>query len=210
MGTSEIFGIRLIDTADFWELLARLAFNLTVCFIICRLIYYPKGRNNDYLFTFLMFGVLIFLVCYLLRNVKLSIGFAFGLFAVFAILRYRTQTLPIREMTYLFTVIVVATINGMATKKVTYAELLLTNLVITGFTFALDSTLFFRRESSKRVTYDKVDLIHPDKRQELIEDLKKRTGLNIHRVSVERVNYLRDTARLMVYYYDDQKSKRSS
>ena len=201
----EFFGIQLIDVEYFVELVVRMLFNVTVAFIITRFIYYPKSRNNDYLFTYIMFNLLIFFICIILRNVKLQLGFALGLFAIFSILRYRTRQIPIREMTYLFTIIVVAAINGLANKKVSYAELVFTNIAIIAAVAILDSKWILKRELRKRIRYENINLIHPDKHDELLEDLKARTGINIHRFTVDRINFMRDTARISVYYYDDPK-----
>lgn len=204
---AEIFGIELIDVKDFLELIIRFLFNMSIIFIIVRLLYYPHARRKDYLFTYILISSIIFLLCFLLDNVKLQIGFALGLFAIFGIIRYRTNPIPIKEMTYLFLVIGISVINALANKKVSYAELLFTNFGILFITFLLERVSLIRHESAKTIEYEKIDLIKKDRRQELIADLQERTGIKINRVEIGRISFLRDTVRLKIYYFeDDQES----
>ena len=149
-----------------------------------------------------MFGIVVFFVCILLANVKLRLGFALGLFAIFSLLRYRTDPIPIKEMTYLFIIIGVAVINSLATKKVSYVELLFTNFAIVAVTYGLEKIWLLKRESRKTIIYENIELIKPENHHLLIEDLKKRTGLNIHRIEIGRINYLRDVARVRAFYYE--------
>lgn len=199
----EIFGSPLFDE-DFLELLFRLTINFVVAFIIIRNIYYPIHNRKDYLFTYFIFNLLIFFVSYLLSSVKLQLGFAFGLFAIFGILRYRTEQLAIKEMTYLFIVIAVAIINALANKKISYAELLFTNLAIISVTYLIEKKWLLRHESSKTITYEKIELIKPENQAELVADLEERTGIKISRVQVGRIDFLRDTARVKIFFYEDE------
>jgi hypothetical protein len=199
----EIFGSPLYDQ-DFLELLFRLVINFIVAFIIIRLIYYPVHNRKDYLFTYFVFNLLIFFVSYLLSGVKLQLGFAFGLFAIFGILRYRTEQLAIKEMTYLFVVIAIAIINALANKKISHAELFFTNFAIIAVTYLLEKQWLLRHETSKTITYEKIGLIKPENHQQLIEDLTTRTGLKINRVQVGRIDFLRDTARVRIFYFEDE------
>lgn len=207
---NKLFGIRLIDANDFWELLIRFFFNLTIMTIIVRSIYYPITRRKDYLFTYLLFSVIVFFLCQLLSNVKLGLGFALGLFAIFGIIRYRTDPIPIKEMTYLFVVIGVSAINGLANKKISYAELVFTNLIIVAITFGLEKIWLLKHESRKTVILEKINLIKPENHRKLLEDLRERTGLDIHRTEIGRIDFLRDTARIRVFYYDDPNKSYSS
>src|SRR3989339_131488 len=134
----DIFGIPLIDTEGAAELILRFVLNLIVVLIIARYIYYKRARRRDFLFTFILISITTFLLCYLLENVKLQLGFALGLFAVFGIIRYRTTTIPIKEMTYLFVLIGISVINALANKKVSYVEVLFTNLVFIGVTWYIE------------------------------------------------------------------------
>lgn len=202
----EIFGSPLFDAQDFYELVFRFLINFSVAFVIIRMIYYPISQRKDYLFTYIMFNVLIFFVSFLMSSVKLQLGFAFGLFAVFGILRYRTEALPIKEMTYLFIVITVAVINALANKKISIAEILFTNLFIIGLTYGLERVWLLRHESRKGIIYEKIEMIKPENHEALMADLKERTGLQITRFEIGRVDFLRDVANIRIFYYEDQDS----
>ena len=201
----KFFGIRLIESEDFFELVIRFVFNFIVAVVLIRYLYYPSTRQKDYLFSYIMISTVVFLLCFLLENVKLQLGFALGLFAIFGIIRYRTRQIPVKEMTYLFIVIGLSVVNALANKKVSYSELVFTNLAVIAVAWGLEKVWLIKHESEKRIDYEKIELIKPENRKLLIEDLKKRTGLNISRVKIERVNYLRDTARLQIYYYENDK-----
>tara|TARA_R110001592_G_scaffold211623_2_gene463572 strand:- start:3482 stop:4162 length:681 start_codon:yes stop_codon:yes gene_type:complete len=198
-----ILGSKLWDVNDFGELLIRFCLDFVVAFILIRVIYYPTHRRKDYLFTFFMFNILIFFICILLNSVKLKLGFAFGLFAIFGILRYRTEQLPIKEMTYLFMIIAIAIINSLTDNKITLAEVLFTNLSIIVATYLLEKVFLLKHESRKVISYEKIDNIKPENHNLLIDDLKERTGLKIHRIQIGKVDFLRDTAQLRVFYYED-------
>lgn len=194
-------GIKLINTEDFLNLLLRFVFNMIVTVIIVRYIYYAVAKRKDYLFTYLLIGATVFVLCFSLENVKIELGFALGLFAIFGIIRYRTAQIPIKEMTYLFIVIGISVINALANKKVSYAELLFINLAIVGIVWGLEKLWLLKHESRKRITYEKIDLIKPEKYNELKADVEERTGLKVNRVEVGSVNFLRDTANVKVYYF---------
>jgi len=198
----EIFGIELVDLPALLELTLRLLLNLVTVVIVVRYIYFPVTRRKDYFFSYLITAVLVFLICFLLANVKLQIGFALGLFAIFGIIRYRTTTVPIKEMTYLFLVIGVSVINALANKKVSYAELFLTNLTIILIALIGERFWLRKKEAFKNILYEKPDLIRPEKRQELYADIKNRTGLPIIRIETGDVDYLRDSVELRVWYED--------
>ncbi|PLX10539.1 MAG: DUF4956 domain-containing protein, partial [Marinilabiliales bacterium] len=175
-----------------------------VSLILVRYLYYPTARRKDYLFTYLLISATVFLLCFLLENVKLQLGFALGMFAIFGIIRYRTNPIPIKEMTYLFMVIGLAVINALSNKKVSYSELLFTNLIILFVVFGLERLWLLKHESSKIIIYEKIELIKPEKYKELMADLEERTGLNIRRIEVGRVNFLEDTAKLKIYYFENE------
>ena len=205
MMTMKLFGMRVFHE-DMWELLFKFALDAAVLFILIRLIYYPIHRKKDYLFTYFLFNILIFFLCVLLNNVKLSIGFAFGLFAIFGILRYRTEQISIKDMTYLFAVISLAVINALVSKKISLAELLFTDGMILLVTYALEHVWLTRHEAMRQLIYDRVDLIRPGQREALHTDLKQRLGISVSRVEVGRIDLLRDTAQLRVFYYDDEQA----
>ena len=194
-----IFGIKPFDE-DFWPLLVRFTFNFLILIYVVRFLYYRTAGDRDYAFTFLVFNPLIFFVCYLMNSVKLEIGFAFGLFAVFSVLRYRTEVIPIKEMTYLFLVITIAIINSLATKKVSYTELLFTNVVAVALVAFLETRWYARALKAAEINYEIIENIKPENHDKLIADLKSKTGLEIVNFEILRTDFLRDTARLKVYY----------
>jgi len=204
LDTPELFGIELINTVDFFELVVRFGMNFGIVFFLSYTFYYHATKRREYLFAYLLISAVVFLMCFLLENVKLQIGFALGLFAIFGIIRYRTNPIPIKEMTYLFLIIGISVINSLANKKVSYAELILTNLLLIGIVWYLERVWMINSEGHKTIIYEKIHLITPDKRTELIQDLKARTGLEISRVEIGRVDFLRDTARLRVFYYNPE------
>tara|TARA_B100000513_G_C11886256_1_gene180861 strand:- start:223 stop:861 length:639 start_codon:yes stop_codon:yes gene_type:complete len=201
----EIFGTELFNK-DFYELLIKLLFNLAIVSYIVRYLYFNSTKNKDYLFTYLMISITVFLLCFLLENVKLQLGFALGLFAIFGIIRYRTDPIPIKEMTYLFIVIGISIMNALANKKISYSELIFANLSILTLTYILERIWLLKKESRKNITYEKIDLIVPEKREELLKDLKIRTGLNINRVEVRRIDFLSDTAQIRIFYFENEDS----
>lgn len=198
----DLVGIELIDFPSFLELLLRFTLNMTVILILVRWLYYSTTKRKDYLFTYILISTLIFLLCYLLASVKLQIGFALGLFAIFGIIRYRTSSIPIKEMTYLFLIIGVSIINSLADTKTSVAEVLFTNFIIILITFGLEKIWLLKNELSKTIIYEKIDLIKPEDHKQLISDLETRTGINkINRVEVGKIDFLKDTCTLKIFYY---------
>lgn len=198
---TELFGIDLLDINDFAELIMRFAFNFVFTFTIVRYLYYPRTHRRDFLFTFILIGVVVFLMCFLLESVKLQLGFALGLFAVFGIIRYRTTTIPIKEMTYLFVVIGLSVVNALANKKVSYGELLFTNLIVVASAFFIEKYKNLENESFTVVLYEKIELINPSRKNELIEDLQTRLGIKIARIEISNVDFQKDTAKIYVYFF---------
>ena len=152
----EFLGTPLWDSEDFLKLLIKGAFNLGIVILIVRYIYYPVTKNKDYLFTYLLISLTVFLLCILLDSVKLQLGFALGLFAIFGIIRYRTDPIPIKEMTYLFLVIGISVVNALANKKISYAELVFANLLIVFVTYGMEKIWLLRHESRKNIIYEKI------------------------------------------------------
>lgn len=181
------------------ELLLRFFLNTIIITIIIHLLYYPKSRRIDYYFTFMLISVSIFFLIFLLGSVKLKIGFALGLFAIFGIIRYRTESMPVREMTYLFVIIAVSVINALCSID-NYAELLISNSLFILTIWILESNRWLKHISEKLILYDRIDLITPEKHDEMLADLIKRTGLDIKRFDVGSIDYLRDTAMVKIYY----------
>tara|TARA_B100001142_G_C14340717_1_gene657762 strand:- start:1117 stop:1755 length:639 start_codon:yes stop_codon:yes gene_type:complete len=202
----EFLGAPVFDSQDFWRLLLKTFFNLTVVAIIARGIYYPLTKNKDYLFTYLLISLTVFVLCVLLDDVKLQLGFALGLFAIFGIIRYRTDPIPIKEMTYLFLVIGISVVNALANKKISHAELVFANAMIVFVTYGMERLWLLKHESRKNIIYEKIELIIPEKHDELLQDLKTRTGIDIIRFEVKRIDFLRDVANICIYYYEENRS----
>ncbi len=195
--------------SDFLELLFKFALNLLVVYVLIRRIYYPIHRKKDFLFTYFLFNILIFFLCGLLNSVKLSTGFAFGLFAIFSILRYRTEQISIKDMTYLLAVIAVAVMNALFGKKVSLIELLFTNALILAAAYVLEHLWLTRHEAMRLLIYERIDLIKPENRERLYADLHERLGVKVSRVEIGRIDLLRDTVQLRVFYFDDEQGDRS-
>ena len=200
----DIIETPLIDGGDFLQLLLRFGFNFLVTGIIIHLFYYPKSKRRDYHFTFTLISISIFLMIFLLGSVKLKVGFALGLFAIFGIIRYRTESMPVREMTYLFVIIAISVINALGA-DFSYLELVGTNLLFIVSLWICESNKWMKHTACKLVQYDRIDLIKPEKELEMVADLRERTGLDIYRVEVGSIDFLRDMTILKVYYVPENK-----
>lgn len=195
----ELLETPLVDAVGTEQLLLRFLFNAAVTWCIIHFLYYRKSHRRDYYFTFTLISVSVFFLIFLLGSVKLKIGFALGLFAIFGIIRYRTETMPVREMTYLFVIIAVSVINALAV-TISYAELVLTNAFFVIAIWLCESNRWLKHTSCKLVQYDRIELVKPETGAELLADLRERTGLDIVKVEVGSLDFLRDTALLKVYY----------
>ena len=188
-------------SSDLINLMIRFGFNLSIAFIIIKLIYQRNRANNlDFVFTYFMFNSLIFFFAFLLSSITINMGFAFGLFAVFAILRYRTDPIPIKEMTYLFIVITIGVINALSSAEVSHAALLFTNITLVVLTYFLERYWQKNLLLRMNIEYEKIENIKAENREILMADLKVRTGLNIQSFEFRRMNFLRDTASIRIYY----------
>jgi hypothetical protein len=176
----------------------RLMINFAAVFILVRLIYYPVYRKRSFFFTYFMFNTVIFILTFMLNKVELSMGAAFGLFAVFSLLRYRTANISAKDMTYLFIVIAIGLISSVA--KGTYFETAILNSIILLVAWLMDGNLFMKSENTQKIQYENIDMIRPENHPKLIEDLKKRTGLDIYRIGVSKINFMKDTAVVKIYY----------
>lgn len=196
------------------ELGLRFFINLLVCWVIVGVFYYRKSRRRDYYFTFMVFSSAMLMLLYVMGNVEVGVGLTLGLFAIFGVIRYRTETVPIREMTYLFVIIALAAVNGLAPLfKLTGASgpdpayvlswgnvavLCLSNLVIVALIWILEAER--KHTSTKLVLYDRIDLIVPEKRDELVADLEKRVGVKVDSLEIGHVDFLRDAAFIKIHY----------
>lgn len=205
---AEFLGVPLFDD-DFYKLLLRLLFNLTFVGLVVGVAYRWHQDNKGYMFTFLLMNIIIFFICFTLKKLDLGIGMALGLFAIFAIIRYRTDAIPVKEMTYLFIVVGLAVINSLSNKKMSYAELLFTNLFIFGATLALEGWFTTKPPAKKAakpkldsqdLIYDNIDLLRPERQQALFEDLRSRTGLNVQRVAIRKIDLTNGSATITVRY----------
>ncbi len=186
------------STTDFTM---RAVIDFISIFILVGLIYYPRHKNKDFLFTFVLFNIVNFMICCLLGAAKIKIGFAFGLFAMFSIIRYRTIAISIKDMGYFFVCVALGMLNSLASIAEGFTLLIICNIIIIALTYFLEKLDFIKNENAKIIVYDRVDLIRPDDREKLIQDLKERTGLPIHKVEIISIDYLKDTALLKTYYY---------
>jgi len=196
---------QLMNEAPFFDgnvavqLLWRFVLNFIVVATIIHFFYYPKSRRRDYYITFSLISISVFLLIMLMGSVNMKVGFALGIFAIFGIIRYRTETVPIREMTYLFVIIAISVINAMAV-QLSPTEMFLANLLIILFVWLIESERWVKHVACKLVLYDKIQLITPDKREELIADLQQRIGIVISKVEIGHVDFLRDAVFIKVYY----------
>lgn len=186
------------DATDFG---IRAAIDFIAVVVLVSLIYYPKHKNKDFIFTFVLFNVINFMICYLLGSAKIKIGFAFGLFAIFSIIRYRTIVVSIKDMGYFFVCVALGMLNSLASVQDNFKTLIICNVVILLLTFILERLDFIKNENAKEIVYDKITLIKPEFRTELLADLNERTGLKIHRIDVVSIDYLKDVALLKAYFY---------
>ena len=182
------------------EIALHFAANLLSCWIIVRLIYQSKAKRRDFVFTFTMVSASVFLLCRMLSGVELDLAFALGLFAIFGIIRYRTNPVPIREMTYLFLVIALAVMNALAPLSMDILSVGLGNVALWALAFVLERLLFVEHLVTKRVVYDRIELLQEGRREELREDLSLRIGETVERMEIGNVDLLRETAVIKVSY----------
>ena len=189
-----------IMNEDFYSLLTRFIFNLVVLTIVVRLIYYPKTQRKDYLFTYYMISITSFVLCFALKKLDIDTGMGLGLFAVFGIIRYRTSTMRIKEMTYLFISIGLSVVNALAGGQVSYAEIIFINLIVIVVVYVLEYIWLQQTDASKVITYEKIENIKPENYDILLADLEQRLGLKIVKAQVGKVDFLRDTAQVKVFF----------
>jgi len=200
-------GTYMSSLSNLIELVGRFSLNLIVILLIVRWLYFTTTRRKDYLFTYILISSIVFLLCYLLANVMLQVGFALGLFAIFGIIRYRTTTMPIKEMTYLFLIIGISVINSLSDTATSIPGIIFANLIIILITYGLEKKWLMKHISAKSITYEKINLIKPENHQELINDLQLRTGISrINRVEIGEIDLLRDICYLTIYFETSDKT----
>ena len=200
-----LLDLRWMDD-DLYTLLFRMSVNLAVLLLLVRFLYYPITKRRDYLFTFFMVGMMAFFLCFSLKKLNIDTGMGLSLFAIFGIIRYRTDTVDIKEMTYLFITIGISVFNALASKQISVMEMLVINGVTVLLTLLFEKINFTRSESTKVVTYEKMEWIVPEKKAALHADLELRTGLKINRFEIGAVNFLQDTAQIKIFFYEEQLS----
>ena len=179
--------------------------NFAIAFIIIRFIYYPKKSGQNFVFTFLAFNTVVYFIMGLFTSIELSIGAGFGLFALFSILRYRTETVPIREMTYLFVMVALPILNSVLFDSGEYSKAIIIDLIVIVTVWLLEEGWGFKKGViQKEVRYERIDLVKAGKEKEMIEDLRNRTGLNILDVNIEKIDFLRDVADIRIFYTKGQ------
>lgn len=215
----ERIGVTFFDPTQFSSLFIRFIINLVVVFIIARVFYFPKSRRRDYMFIFINMAMSIFMLVSLMEGDAMNTGAALGLFAIFGIMRFRTEAVPIREMTYLFMLIALSVVNALAHGEyhpksdywsgVGLITIIFVNLVFVIMAWLFESSLLSNTGCSKYIVYDNVALLTPDKRDELKADLEKRTGLTIDRIEVGTIDFLKDSCMIRIFY-DNEADRGSS
>lgn len=196
---SEFLNIPLFDD-DFFKMVFRFFLNTTFLTIIIQWLYYKSVKKRDYLFTYYMIGIIVFFLCFTLKKYELDIGMALGLFAIFGIIRYRTNPVPIKEMTYLFVIIGVSVINSLANQKMSYAEIVGANIIIVTTIYIIERVWFRENILSKTIVYEKIENIKPEMHDVLVQDLEERTGLTITEVEIGKIDFLKDTTSITIKY----------
>jgi len=206
MNISEIFANINWVSSDFYNLIIKFGFNLLFLTIIIRFLYYSKTKRKDYLFTYYLIGTITFFLCFGLKKFGIDTGMGLGLFAIFGIIRYRTDAIEIKEMTYLFLIIGISVVNALINGSMSVGEVLLINVSVVVITYVLEFMWLMKHETRKTINYERIDLILPEKYEEMKADLQNRTGLNINRFDIGKIDFLNDTALVRIYYFADEQA----
>jgi hypothetical protein len=185
---------------DFYTMALLFFLNLFFITIIIRWFYYGSTGRKEYLFTFFMISIVLFFISFTLKKFNFNIGLAIGLFAVFGIIRYRTESIPIREMTYLFIVIGISLMNSVVTNKLSYTEILFSNVAITWAVGFIEKVWHVKHEISKKIIYEKIENIKASNAELLKSDLEERTGIPINKITIDDIDFVKDCATLTIYY----------
>jgi len=195
----EFLNIPLFDE-DFFKLSTLFLLNLGFLTLIIRWLYYTSSGRKDYLFTFYMISIIVFFLCFTLKKYQLDIGLALGLFAIFGIIRYRTESIPIKEMTYLFVVIGVSIMNSFANKKTSYFEIIFANSAIVFAIVIIEKVWHLKHEVTKKIVYENIENIKPENYDLLKTELEDRTGILINKIEIGDIDFLKDSATIIIYY----------
>jgi putative effector of murein hydrolase LrgA (UPF0299 family) len=197
----EFLNIPLYDN-DFLKMLFRFGLNLFFLTLIIKALYYKSAERKDYVFTYYMISIIVFFLCFTLKKYELDIGMALGLFAIFGIIRYRTEQMEIKEMTYLFVVIGISVINSLANRNMSYAEIVAANSIVVFSMYLIEKVWALRHNARKEIIYENIENIKPQNYHLLKADLENRTGLSINKIKIGNIDFLKDTAMLTIYYYN--------
>lgn len=189
---------------DAYILLLRFAVNIVVLTILIRFLYYQKTKRKDYLFTYYLIGTITFFLCFGLKKMDIDTGMGLGLFAIFGIIRYRTDAIEIKEMTYLFLIIGVSVVNSLASNQISVVEMAIINVAVIILTYVLEYQWLVKHETRKTIIYERIDLITSEHYDEMKADLEKRTGITINRFEIGKIDFLSDTAQVRIFYYADE------
>jgi len=188
---------------SFFDLMLRFGLNLLATIFVIIFVYFRATGKRSYVFTYILISTTIFFLCFLLGSIDLQLGFALGLFAIFGIIRYRTDTIPIREMTYLFLVITLSVINALASREVSISAILFTNSCLMATTWVMETVWMKRHLARRSLIFDRMDLIHPTKKNELIENIFERTGIVVVKFKVGQIDLSKKNVRLTIFYKED-------
>lgn len=196
----------IVISNNLLDLLLRFILNMVVTVFVVNFVYFRTTGKRSYVFTYIMISTTVFFLCFLLGSIDLQLGFALGLFAIFGIIRYRTDTIPIREMTYLFLIITISVINSLARRDVSFAEIAFTNIAFMLTTWIMERVWMSRHLARRTIIYDRMDLIHPHKHHLLKADIKERTGLDVGRFKIGQIDFAKNSIRLTIFYKENPTS----
>ena len=199
----EVLELKWFDT-DLYTMLFRFVVNIIALTILIRFLYYPITKRKDYLFTYYLIGMITFFLCFALKKLDIDTGMGLVLFAIFGIIRYRTDAIEIKEMTYLFVVIGLSVVNSLASRQISVSEMVVINVIVIALIYGLEYIWLLKHETRKTIIYERIDLITPEKYEEMKADLEARTGLLINRFDIGRIDFLNDTAQVRIFYYADE------
>jgi hypothetical protein len=189
-----------VASAEFYELLLQFGINLVVLVILARVMYFRWNRSPEYLFAQLITGVIVFMICALLRWVQLELGLVLGLFAIFAIIRFRTINVPVKEMAYLFMVVGISAVNALLPMDKCLQWILFANVILVVMTFIMEKVFFSKQLSRRTITFNNTDLLKPSKHPLLLQELKELTELNIVKFEIGKVDYIKKHAMIRIYF----------
>jgi hypothetical protein len=193
-------GFFSLSNPNFLGIMLRFVINLFLLFVLIRVIYFKYSRKEEFLFTFFLMGIMVFFINSMLATVTLEFGFAFGMFAIFAILRFRTNTVTIKDMAYIFAVIGMSMMNSLKVFKFPMFGIIILNIIILISAYILEEYLLRNKTDSHIITYENIELLRPDKEQKLIKEISMMTGKDVFRIKVQRVDYKRSVAVLEIFY----------